>query len=349
MKVYVYPADETGCGYYRLIWPARVLIEQGHDVTVVMPQQRNSSLRGMLDSNGELVGVKIPSDADVVVFQRITHRHLINAVKYIRKQGVAVVVDIDDDLAAIPPANPAFLAMHPKVGVSEDHNWKNTQLACDAATMVQVSTDALLARYAAHGRGMVVRNCVPSRYLDIPHTDSTVIGWGGSVHTHPDDLQTVGVGVEMVMDEATFRTVGPGTLVQKVLRLSREPESTGVREMHEEWPAALANLGIGIAPLADTRFNAGKSWLKPLEYAATGVPWVASPRAEYRRLHEMGIGLLADKPKHWATQLRKLIREPQLRADMSAQGRELAAKMTIEGNAWRWWELWSRAYELENG
>lgn len=349
MKVYVYPADETGCGYYRLIWPAQALIEQGCDINIVMPKQRNSSLRGILDQDGELVGVRIPSDADVVVFQRITHRHLVNAVKHIRKQGVAVVIDIDDDLSAIHPANPAFLAMHPTNGVSKDHNWRNTQLACEAATMVQVSTDALLPRYAPHGRGGVVRNCVPSRYLDIPHTDSTVIGWGGSVHSHPDDLQTVGVGIERVMDEGTFRVVGPGTNVQKVLRLSREPESTGVREMHEEWPAALADLGIGIAPLADTRFNMGKSWLKPLEYSATGVPWVASPRAEYRRLHEMGVGLLADKPKHWASQLRKLIREPQLRADMSAQGRELAAKMTIESNAWRWWELWSRAYELENG
>ena len=347
MKVYVYPADEAGCGYYRLIWPAQSLIDQGCDVQIVMPKQRNSSLRGMLNQANELVDIKIPSDADVIVLQRITHRHLVSAIDIIRRKGVAVVIDIDDDLAAIHPANPAFLAMHPKNGASPDHNWRNTQLACEKASAVAVSTDALLARYAPHGRGAVLRNQVPARYLDIPHTDSTVIGWGGSVHSHPDDLQTVGVGVEQVMGEATFRVVGPGTNVQRVLRLSEEPEATGVREMHQEWPEALAQLGIGIAPLADTRFNAAKSWLKPLEYMALGVPWVASPRVEYKRLHDMGVGLLADKPKHWASQLRKLIRDPELRADMSAQGRELAAKMTIESNAWRWWDLWTEAYELD--
>lgn len=347
MKVYVFPADTTGCGYYRLIWPSEVLKAQGHDVILMMPKDRNSAIQGMTNMNGELIDVRVPDDADVIVMQRITHRYLVKAIELIRKKGIAVVVDIDDDLSAIHPSNPAFLAMHPKNGVHSDHNWQNTQRACEAASRVMVSTDALLPRYAPHGRGSVIRNCVPQRYLGIQHPDSTVIGWGGSVHSHPDDLQVVGVGVEQVMNEASFRVVGPGTDAQKVLRLSREPEVTGVRDIAEEWPTALAELGIGIAPLADTRFNAGKSWLKPIEYSALGVPWVASPRAEYKRLHSMGVGLLAEKPKHWTSQLRKLVRNPAMRYEMSVAGRELAKKMTIEANAWRWWECWSEAYDLD--
>lgn len=347
MKVYVFPADETGCGYYRMIWPSEALKKQRCDVTVMMPKERKTSIQGITNAAGELVDVRIPSDADVIVFQRITHRHLVKAIELIRRKGVAVVIDIDDDLAAIHPSNPAFLAMHPKNGVHADHNWQNTQKACEAASHVIVSTDALLPRYAPHGRGSIIRNCVPARYLDVLHYDSTVIGWGGSVHSHPDDLQTVGIGIERLMSETSFRVVGPGSDVQRVLRLSREPEATGVRDIHQEWPEALAQLGIGIAPLADTRFNRGKSWLKLIEYSALGVPWVASPRAEYTRLHRMGIGLLANKPKHWTSQLRKLVRDPMLRAEMSAQGREITAKMTIETNAWRWWEAWTQAYETD--
>lgn len=348
MKVYVYPADDTGCGYYRLIWPAEVLRSAGVNVVIVPPHQRSASIRGGLDSSGNLIMIQPPPDADVMVMQRITHRHLVRGVTLLREQGVSVVIDMDDDLGSIHPANPAFIAMHPAYGQNLDHTWQNAQLACDAASLVTVSTDALLSRYARHGRGVVLRNCVPERYLKIPRTDSSVIGWGGSVHSHPDDLQTVGSGIECVMDETSFRVVGPGDQVRSVLRLSRDPEITGVQDIHDGWPTTLAKLGVGIAPLADTRFNAAKSWLKPLEYAALGVPWVASPRVEYRRLHALGVGLLAEKPRQWTAQLRRLVRSESLRDEMSQQGRDVVSQLTIEQNAWRWIEAWQQAYDIDH-
>jgi glycosyltransferase involved in cell wall biosynthesis len=124
-----------------------------------------------------------------------------------------------------------------------------------------------------------------------------------------------------------------------------EPEATGPRELLTEWPEAVATLGIGIAPLTDTKFNSAKSWLKPLEYSALGVPWVASPRTEYARLHALGAGLLANKPRNWATQLRALINSAALRDDLSQRGREIAAQLTIEKNAWQYAEAWENAYK----
>lgn len=348
MKVYCFPADITGCGYYRLIWAAEVLRAQGHHVEIIMPEERKGALRASLDRNGNIIDVRIPSDANVIVFQRITHKYLADAINIIRRRKVSVVVDMDDDLSAIHPANPAFMAMHPTYGVNKEHSWHNAQRACDNASFVTVSTDALMKRYVRHGRGMVLHNCVPQRYLDVEHADSTVIGWGGSVHSHPDDLQTVGVGVENVMNETTFRVVGPGDRVRQVLGLSREPEITGVRDMHEEWPVELARLGIGIAPLADTTFNSAKSHLKLLEYSALGVPWVASPRVEYRRFHELGAGILAEKPRQWTTQLRRLVRDDALRKELSEAGRAVARRFTIEGNAWRWLEAWESAYQVDH-
>ena len=116
MKVYVFPADETGCGYYRMIWPSQVLKRQGHDITIIPPGIRNSGLRGMTDAHGNLIDVKVPDDADVIVLQRITHKHLVTAIKLMRQRGISVVVDMDDDLSSIHPANPAFNAMHPTYG-----------------------------------------------------------------------------------------------------------------------------------------------------------------------------------------------------------------------------------------
>lgn len=349
MRVYVFPADLSGCGSYRLIWPAQALRAQGHDVTVVIPDQRTGDvgLRGMQDQRGDLVSVNVPPDADVMVFQRITMRQLAQAVPLIRAQGVAVVVDMDDDLTCIHPANIAWSAMHPTRG-KPGHSWHNATQACVDATLVTVSTPALLKTYAPHGRGVVVENCVPERYLHVPHADSAAIGWGGSTHSHPDDLQTVGTSVARLAREGhQVGVVGDGIGVRAALGLDAEPAASGVVSL-EQWPTALAGLGVGVAPLAESRFNAGKSWLKPLEYAACGVPWVASPRAEYRRLHhDYGIGVLADRPKDWYRHLKALAGDPSRRREMSEAGRAAAAHLTIEGNAWRWVDAWERAFRSQ--
>jgi hypothetical protein len=115
----------------------------------------------------------------------------------------------------------------------------------------------------------------------------------------------------------------------------------------QEWPSAVARLGIGIAPLADTRFNACKSWLKPLEMSALGVPWVASPRAEYERLHRRGAGALAGTPNRWYKELARLRASSALRAERAEAGRAVADELRLARHAWRWLEAWSRARELQ--
>lgn len=349
MTTYVYPADEHGCGYHRLIWPAQQLRAGGHDVRIVMPKDRNAAFRGALDDGGNLTDVTVPPDADVVVLQRITHRHIVDAIHILRGRGTTVVIDMDDDLASIDPRNPAFIQMHPTHGTHKDHSWQNAQRACEAASYVTVSTDALLRIYAPHGRGQVLRNCVPGRYLGIPRVDSDVIGWAGSLHSHPDDLQVVGTAVAQVVREAgtRFHVVGDGVGVRAALRLDEEPVAAGPQDPHVGWPAEIAKIGVGITPLAPTRFNTSKSWLKPLEFAALGVPCVMSPAPEYSLFSEQGAGWLASKPKQWRSHLRALVSSADLRAELSAAGREVAARWTVEGNAWRWADAWDAARKVD--
>lgn len=349
MKVYAYPADLTGCGHYRLIWPADVLRSRGHSVVVRSPDKRHE-LRGAVQDD-RLVDVAFPRDADVIVLQRVTHRHLVDAVRLLRERyGVAVVIDVDDDLSNIHPSNPAFTAMHPRHGTMPDHSWRHTLAACDNATLVQVSTPALLRRYARHGRGVVVRNHVPRSYLDVPHDPAlATVGWGGAIHSHPDDLQVMGpLAARLEREGTSFQLVGPLQNAREVLGLAADPPATGAVDM-AGWAGALAaHLGVGVAPLADTVFNHAKSWLKMLEYAAVGIPCVASPRSEYGRLHRLGVGLLAERPRDWYRQVTRLVWDAGLRAELSAAGREVAAALTIEDNAHRWWDAWTRARELQD-
>ena len=64
---------------------------------------------------------------------------------------------------------------------------------------------------------------------------------------------------------------------------------------------------------------------------------------------EGGAGLLADKPKHWFKQTFRLLTDTAFRRELSEQGRAYAATQTIEEHAWRWWEAWSYAYNLQHG
>lgn len=343
MRVVVYPADKGGCGHFRLIWSAQLLAAAGHDVEIRPPEDRGLKLR---IGPGEYVDdVLDVDDVDVIVFQRLTHRWMAEAVPLLRAKGVAVVVDVDDDLSTVHPRNPAYRSMHPRSGGK--HSWQHLAAACRDATLVTVSTPALLTRYARHGRGHVIYNHLPDHYFGVPHTDSTVLGWPAALASHPDDPSAVGGAVARLVSEgAEFRVTGDPVGVGAAFGLLRDPQGrTGVDVT--AWPAAVAELGIGLAPLADTAFNRSKSFLKPLEMSALGIPWVASPRAEYERLHRRGAGILADTPRRWYRELRRLVDSEALRRERAEAGRAVADDLRLAGNAWRWLEAWDRARDIQ--
>jgi hypothetical protein len=352
MKITVYPADVYGCGFFRLIWSAQLLRQAGHDVHVVAPAARQLPLH----VDGETVK-DVEIDSDVVVFQRVTHRFMAQVVPILRAKGVAVVIDIDDDLASIHPSNPAYAAMHPRneyqrePGAREPrrHSWANLAMACREATLVTVSTPGLVTRYAAHGRGRVIRNYLPDSYFGVEHADSDVIGWPAALVSHPDDPSAVGSAMARLSQAgAAFRVVGDPTGCGAAFGLSEDPSGLYGVDI-SGWPAAVAALGIGIAPLADTRFNACKSWLKPLEMSALGVPWVASPRAEYAYLASKGAGILAERGRVWYRELDRLRTSPEYRADVAGRGREIAETLRLRDHVGEVMDAWTHARALQDG
>jgi hypothetical protein len=339
VKVIVYPADAFGCGSFRMRWPGEACAAAGHDVRVVDPKDRR--LKVVME--GDTVKDVLDVEADVVVLQRVTHAYMAQAVGIMRAKGITVVVDVDDDLSSIHPSNPAWAVHRPGAGL---HSWHNVSLACRNASLVTVSTPALLDVYARHGRGHVLHNYLPDYYYGLPRVDSDVVGWPGSYHSHPNDPESLGGAIARLVDEgAEFVMRGDPTGAGRAFGLAEDPHGGPVPI--EEWPTAVAGLGIGIAPLADTKFNRAKSWLKPLEMSAAGVPWVASPRAEYERLHKLGAGVLADRPRGWYRELKRLRESPQRRAELSEAGRTAAEQLRLRDHSWRWMDAWTRAYEMQ--
>lgn len=349
LKVHIYPADKFGCGFFRLIWAARELQRLGHNVVLEMPDTRHT-LQVDVDKDNNPVSVNVP-DCDVMVFQRVTHRYLAEAIPLIRAQGVAVVVDLDDDLARIDPNNAAYDIMHPKhmaAGKSQ-HSWHMLDIACKNATLVTTSTDTLAGRYGSHGRVHILHNRLPRFYFDIPHTDSNMIGYPGALGTHYNDVGVAGVAISRLMNEGyDFITAGDTTGIEKVMGLPRAPIALGPVSV-QEWPRTINRMGVGIVPLADTEFNKSKSWLKPLELASLSIPSVYSPRREYMKLNRLGLGLAAQKPKHWYQLVKRLADDMGYRTDIGAQCRAVAETMILEDHVQDWWRAWECAHHIQQG
>lgn len=350
MKVTAVTSDRQGSGFYRITEPAKAATAADRDLLVDVTPTLDVELveRYQEDDDGRrLPGTttvrpdRVRTDADVVVFQRPTDPPLLAAIDLLQAQGVAVVVEVDDLLSAVPPDHPAF-------AVIRSGGARVLAEACRRADLVTVSTPALAAEYARHGRVAVIPNAVPARVLDWPgprrHRGSARIGWAGTVHSHPHDLQVVGSGLQQALDDgrATFAVLGDGAGARQRLALRDEPPTLPWVPGVESYLRALGeNFDVGIAPLRLDRFNRSKSWLKPLEYAARGVLCVYTPTDEYVRL---GLGRPAARPRDWARWLRLAAADPSWRAEEADRNRRAVAdRHTTERTGPAWAAAWRSA------
>ena len=351
LRVLLLSADSGACGLYRMVMPARAVAKETNQVEIYVAEGLLG--RQHRDEEGKIVmDYLAPIDMDVVVFQRPMSDTLCAAIPLVKEQGCAVVIELDDDMAGVPVHNMAYQYIHPKL--SKNSNYQFLLEACEQADWMTCATPALGDRYMP-GRYTVVPNYVPQSlaYATLPDrtgksAKDIVLGWSGSIAVHAYDLQDTGSGVLLAMQQTgcNFLVVGESSRIGNALGLAADPPETGWVEL-PDYPENLMKLDVGIVPLQDNRFNGAKSWLKGMEMAAVGIPFVASPRAEYVRLQEEhGIGTLARKPKEWHREIKRLVVEEGYRTDVAGRNRTLVQeRLTIERNVGRWIEAWYTARE----
>ena len=93
-----------------------------------------------------------------------------------------------------------------------------------------------------------------------------------------------------------------------------------------------------VAPLDPAgKFNRCKSFLRALEYAARGIPVVASACEAYSGFVEHGVtGFLVRYDHEWGRYLRDLVNDEGMRAEMGAAAKKLAATWTIQQRYTAW-------------
>ena len=257
--------------------------------------------------------------ADIVATQRYALADTASAdalAAHCRAHGMALLYDLDDDLLHIPLDHPEAALLRPRAST--------VARMLHHADAVWVSTPGLKIAIAAVRRdAIVVANGLDERlWFDPPPPQPgpvRILCMGSATHDEDFDLvlpalaqlqETFNDGLRIDLLGFSGRTDLPRWIHRSLPPADAKSAYPGF----VNWMAR-QRFDIGIAPLADTRFNASKSAIKTMDYAALGLAVLASDVPAYRGSLADGPdgGLVANTPEAWFAAIQRLIRDPALR------------------------------------
>jgi hypothetical protein len=101
-------------------------------------------------------------------------------------------------------------------------------------------------------------------------------------------------------------------------------------------PLITSTFDVGLVPLVKNDFNEAKSCLKGMEYAACGIPCIATPTAEYRRWVKEGENGYLAEPEGFTARLDDLLVDRELLERMGQHARLQATEASLEKHIQEW-------------
>lgn len=312
----------TGCGFYRIVLPLDQLEAHGWKIGyragTPPPESGNYKL---------LVGERLDRPAVLGEWRRLRQYH-------------RLAYELDDDVWNVDLVNHGAWRTYSRWAVQDA-----VETAARTADLVTVTCEPLaeqFRRYTNHPNIKVIPNYIPEFVLNLKrHRNRRItIGWSGGA-SHTWDVAMIARPVRKVMDTDP-------SLRLHIVGVDFRASFGHLHTRHTNWEPdprdyyKHLDFDIGLAPIAGSKFNECKSYLKALEYAAMGIPVIASDFGPYPEFVVDGVtGFLVKTEKQWRDRIRELVADKELRETMGAKARELAAQHTIEGN----WRKWADAYE----
>ncbi len=305
--VYSDNALEINSSHYRCLIPARALNAAGHTASQVWIE---SFQNGHADT--------LLKPADVIVIERNLFGSAHREMRRWAEQGKLIVADFDDPYDLLTPSfGPSFQLWGQGIARRADgslvqmspHPLVQFRQALGLAHLATTPCQRLCDDWAPWARATRLRpNWLEwPLYADVqrePH-EGVWIGWGGS-NGHLASWQRSGLlpalrRVFRARPEARLVVFGLPGAIQDCLDLPEDRFVVRDWVKFADWPRECAQFDIGLAPLAGA-YDERRSWLKPLEYMACGVPWIGSNYPNYRDLAVYGM-LVENTPDAWESAL----------------------------------------------
>ncbi len=310
MRITSLVPERTIESIYRSIVPMQALAHRGHSVHV---EERDD--------------IRDPAallEYDAVHVMRICHPLMVMLVRRLQQRGVAVVWDNDDQRVALLEEAARVPGQE---GMAAQRFFSSMRAMARTADAVTTPSEALARLHAADSR--------PERVM--PH-EGVIIGWV-AMPTHAESFETLGIRdalEHLLARHAHIHITGVG--VDLGLRSRRYVHVPGAT--YGRLAENLAHFDIALAPLADTAVNHARSDVKIKEYAAAGVPWLASPIGPYAGLGEQQGGRLVPDGE-WYAAIEGLMNDAERRRVLSQRGMRWAAGETIETHV----DVWERTFQ----
>jgi len=324
--VLIHPADQWGCGHYRMIQPLQSMKSDG-------------IAGGMMAKNWLTIPELARLNPDVLVYQRIISEEAFRNIEAARRFfNKPLIYELDDYLPNLPIKS-SYREVMPKDIL------KSLRKSLKLMDRFVVSTYPLAEAFEGlHSDIRVVENKLPPAWWGDLKSKRRQgarprVGWAGGIG-HTGDLELVEAVVRELSQEVEWVFFG---MCPDKLRPYIAEFHSGVGI--ETYPAKLAsmNLDLAIAPLEDNQFNRCKSNLRILEYGACGFPVVCSDVEAFR-----GKGLpvtrVRNRFKDWVEAIRMHLSDLDESARIGDQLRESVTRnwMLEGGNLRDWLDAWTK-------
>lgn len=330
----VSPPEANGCAHYRQVLPCGLLSGMGYNALVGQPRPYDGVGIGIAKDDGGLFGF------DITVLKLMMHVSVPQLFHVMQAKGQRVVVDIDDFHFSLHEENIAHAATNPHTNPMNNRMWY--EIGIRQADNVTVSTAFLADFYGRRCRDVrLVRNAVETdRFSPVYQPDRPVYGWLGGTLWRSGDIELLSSWLPRFTTDhdVTVHHAGhiPGDPRHFAIRAGLKAVQTSSMRSMSGVPEMLQNFHVGLVPLVRNAFNEAKSYLKGLEYAAAGIPFIATPTEEYRLLHSAGIGRLASTPDEWRDHATELLDADVRREEAQRQRDIVAREFDISGMGEAW-------------
>jgi glycosyltransferase involved in cell wall biosynthesis len=311
--------------YYRAIEPMNAMARRGYEI--VWPE-------GPGTANARHLAA-----CDVVHIYRASDETTRRLVAQLMRGGTAITYDNDDDLTAVPKESASYKDLG---GHKGQRAFAETVAVARIAKRLTTTNEVLADKYRKAGvkRIGVIANCLAKDAIRPrrPH-DGIVVGWvARGEHRADAERLKIADALERVIDkhpEVHVKCIG--------LNLALPRRYTHVRYVDfHELQHHIGDFDVGIAPLADIPMNRARSDIKIKEYAAVGIPWLASPVGPYVGLGEnQGGRLVGDEA--WFDALDQMVSDHAARQRLGRRAELWAQSQTIDAVADRWEQTFCEA------
>lgn len=331
------PLQPNGCAWYRCKLPSDELNKRGWSTAIGFPVYSEKNNFGMLYD-----GDKAVHGWDIIVFKLLMQKDILIAMRKAISRGQKIVVDVDDWHDGLSPANRAYRETHPELNPTS-----NREIYAEIileATAVITSTPFLFNYYASKRDNVfLVRNGIDlDRWTQkqFRFNKTRRIGWVGATHWRSNDLEQLApfFGSYLSLRNCRFHHSGhndKAPAAAELLGVEKQKSSTSFMVPILEYPTLFRDIDIGIIPLNNIPFNHAKSFIKGLEYAAAGLPFISSYSPEYEILAQAGVGRVAHNESEWIYNFDRLLDNNTLLEEVKRNLSNLPAfSMSQRGDDW---------------